>query len=243
MLGLDDAIAALGDGGSLLVVLAVATLLGLRHASDPDHLVAVSTLVAAEPDRPARRAARLGVSWAIGHATTLVVLGLPVVLFHRYLPARAQQAAEILVGLVIAALALRLLVRWRKAHLHAHTHAHGRLVHRHLHPHNDGGRTRHDHEHVLVRSSLQAYAVGLVHGVGGSAAVGVLLLASIESRLSATLALLLFVAASALSMALLSLGFGYVLAREPVRRRLQRLAPMLAALALAFGAWYALAAL
>ncbi|MDQ3876152.1 MAG: hypothetical protein M3322_11525 [Actinomycetota bacterium] len=243
MLGLDDAIAALGDGGSLLVVLAVAALLGLRHASDPDHLVAVSTLVAAEPDRPARRAARLGVSWGIGHATTLVVLGLPVVLFHRYLPERAQQAAEILVGLVIAALALRLLVRWRKARFHAHTHAHGRLVHRHLHPHSDGGRTRHDHEHVLVGSSLQAYAVGLVHGVGGSGAVGVLLLASIESRVSATLALLLFVAASALSMALLSLGLGYLLARAPVRRRLQRLAPVLAGLGLAFGAWYALAAL
>ena len=243
MFGLDDAITALGEGDSLAVVLVIAVLLGLRHAADPDHLVAVSTLVATEPDRPARRAAGLGLSWGVGHATTLVALGLPVVLFNRYLPQRAQQAAEVLVGLVIMALALRLLFRWRRARLHAHPHAHGGLVHRHLHRHSDEHVPRHDHEHVLVRSPVQGYAVGLVHGVGGSAAVGVLLLASIESRSSAALGLLLFVAASAVSMALLSAGVGYLLARGPVRRRFQRLAPVLGGLALAFGTWYALGAL
>ena len=85
--GLDQWVESLGRGGSPAVVLAVAVLLGLRHASDPDHLVAVSTLVAGDPHRPWRRASRLGLAWGLGHATTLVALGIPIVLFGRYLPA------------------------------------------------------------------------------------------------------------------------------------------------------------
>jgi high-affinity nickel permease len=101
--GLDELIAGFGDGGSLLVVVAVALLLGLRHAADPDHLVAVSALVATESRRPAR-STLLGAAWGGGHATTLIALGIPIVLFGRYLPEQLQRASEVLVGLVIAAL-------------------------------------------------------------------------------------------------------------------------------------------
>jgi hypothetical protein len=82
-----------------------------------------------------------------------------------------------------------------------------------------------------------------VHGAAGSAAVGVLLLAGIESQGVALLALAVFALGTALSMAVVSSGLGYVLGRAPVRRRLERLVPALAAASLAFGVWYALAAL
>ena len=84
MFGLDDWIAELAHGEALVAVLAVALLLGLRHASDPDHLAAVSTLIASEPEDGTRRAGRLGLAWGLGHATTLAAVraadrALPVV--------------------------------------------------------------------------------------------------------------------------------------------------------------------
>ena len=159
MLGLDERLAALSHGGSLWIVLAVAVLLGLRHATDPDHLAAVTTLVAGGRERAARRACELGLAWGLGHATTLFAFGLPIVLLNDYVPERVQQGAETAVGLVIVYLAVRLLRRWRRGdfHFHAHPHAHG------------------------ARTRAGAFAIGLAHGMGGSAGVGVLLLASIQS--------------------------------------------------------------
>jgi high-affinity nickel permease len=240
MFGLDQLIVALGHGGSPLVVLAVALLLGLRHASDPDHLVAVSTLVATEPASPVRRASRLGLAWGLGHATTLVALGVPIVLADRYVPDVVQRAAEALVGVVIVALAVRLLRRWHAGRFHAHEHRHAGVVHRHLHGHAE--RLAHEHDHVAPRTGPQAFGIGLVHGIGGSAGIGLLLLASIPDRTDALLALLLFAAATAASMSLLSLGAGYLLARPPVRRRFPSLVPVLGTCAAAFGVWYAVGA-
>ena len=245
MPGLDHAIAGLASGHTVLVVLAVALLLGLRHASDPDHLAAVSTLIASRPEDGTRQAGRLGIAWGLGHGTTLMAFGLPIVLFDSYLPAHVQQAAEFAVGLVIIGLAVRLLVGWRRGRYHAHPHQHGGLEHRHLHPH--GHNARHDHSHdtapLLGRSPRQAYAIGMVHGMGGSAGVGILLLAGIPDRAEAAAALGLFALAAAASMATLSSGFGYALTRGPVVRRMLALAPVLGGLTLLFGIWYALGAL
>jgi high-affinity nickel permease len=246
MLGLDGQLAQLAHGEALLLVLAVALLLGLRHASDPDHLAAVSTLIASEPEDGARRAGRLGLAWGMGHAATLGAFGLPVVLFGAYLPDGVQRAAEVLVGLVIMLLAARLLVRWRQGRFHAHPHRHGGAEHRHLHPHGAHA-TLHEHSHEpearLGRSPLQAFGIGLVHGMGGSAGVGVLLLATIPARGEAVAALVVFALGTAVSMALVSSAFGYLITRGPVLRRMLAFAPAMAVLTLAFGAWYALGAL
>lgn len=249
MFGIDQRVASLGEGDALLVVAAVAILLGLRHATDPDHLTAVSSLIAGDQERGARRAGQLGLSWGLGHATTLFALGLPIVLFGAYLPQRLQQLAEIAVGLLIMLLAGRLLVHWRSGGFHAHAHRHGELVHRHLHAHRGAvehrsraPEHRHEHESRLGRSPLQAYGIGLFHGVGGSAGVGVLLLASIPDHAVGVLALSLFALFTALSMAVASTAFGYALSRGPVVRRLAAVAPALGVGSLAFGAWYALAA-
>jgi ABC-type nickel/cobalt efflux system permease component RcnA len=244
MFGLDDLIADLAHGEALALVLAVALLLGLRHASDPDHLAAVSTLIASDPADGTRRAGRLGLAWGLGHALTLAVFGLPIVLFSAYLPDSAQRAAEALVGLMIMFLAARLLLRWRRGQFHAHLHRHGHIEHRHLHPHDAG--LRHDHTHApeatLGRSPLQAFGIGLVHGVGGSAGVGVLLLATIPGQAEAAAALIVLALGTGVSMAVMSGAFGYVITRGPVLRRVLALAPAMGVAALAFGCWYALGA-
>lgn len=217
MFGLDDQIANLGAGEAFLIVAIVAILLGLRHATDPDHLTAVSTLVAGDR-ADTRGAGRLGLAWGLGHATTLFAFGLPIVLYRSYLPETLQTAAETLIGLVIVALAARLLLRWRESR---------RGTDRHLH---------------AARSPLQAYGIGLVHGIGGSAGVGVLLLASIPDHVEAVAALGLFAAFTAVSMSLASTSFGWVLSRGAVQRSFVSVAPALGALSLAFGVWYSLGA-
>src|SRR5919202_2762113 len=84
------------------VILLVSLLLGLRHASDPDHLAAVTTLIASEEERKrVKKAGLMGLLWGLGHGTTLVILGLPLLLAGRYLPDAVQQAAETLIGVVI----------------------------------------------------------------------------------------------------------------------------------------------
>jgi high-affinity nickel permease len=217
--GLDHRIAGLSNGTTLLVVVAVSVLLGLRHASDPDHLTAVTTMIVSRRERAMRHAARLGLTWGLGHATSLFVFGLPVVLYSAYLPQPVQDAAETAVGGVIVALAVVLLVRWRRGafRLPPHTHPRG-------------------------RTAWQAYAIGLVHGMGGTAGVGLLLLTMIQSRALAIVALALFAACTAVSMTLLSAGFGVALSRKTVRRSFHRLAPALGIASLAFGVWYGLGA-
>jgi high-affinity nickel permease len=218
MFGLDDWLVHFSDGTTLLIVLAVAILLGLRHATDPDHLAAVTTLVA----NGRGGATRLGLTWGLGHASSLLLFGTPIVLWKANLPARVEQSAEVTIGLVIVALALSLLLRWRR------------------------GAFAHDHAHLRVpprRTPWQAYCIGLVHGVGGSGGIGVLLLAAIHSHAVALVALVLFASCTALSMAILSTGFGHVLERPRMQSAFARIVPGVGAFGLLFGAWYALGAL
>jgi high-affinity nickel permease len=242
MSGLDDLLGGLAHGAPLLVVVCVAVLLGLRHATDPDHLVAVTSLLAGDGQRRVRRAGLLGAAWGTGHALTLTAFGLPVVLYGRALPDHLREAAEVAVGLVICLLAARLLRRWRRGLFHVHAHAHeDGTVHRHVHSHR--GERLHRHGHVSPRSPATAFAIGILHGVGGSAGVGILLLASIPSRTVAAVCLVVFAVCTALSMAGLSTGIGYALTRRNLGQALQRLTPAFGVAGLAFGAWYAAAAL
>ena len=223
MFGLDEWIAGVSDEGSIAIVLLVATLLGLRHATDPDHLAAVSTLVVSGRERATRAAARLGAAWGIGHAVTLVAFGVPILLAERYLPDLVQRGAETTVAALIAFLAVRLLVRWRHGAFASSGAADG--VHRHP-----------------VRTASGAFGIGLVHGMGGSAGVGVLLLAAIPSRTLALVALVVLAVFTALSMTIVTTGFGAALSARRVSGAVATAAPALALSSLAFGLWYAAAA-
>lgn len=228
---------------SLGVILVVSLLLGLRHASDPDHLAAVTTIIASEEDREKiGKAGLLGLLWGLGHGTTLVLVGLPLVLLGRYLPEVVSRIAEVAIGLIIMLLAVRLLLRWRRGVFHVHTHTHGGETHRHVHSHAE--EESHEHAHDLPqRTPLSSYGVGIVHGIGGSGGLTLLLLSTITDKVQATGALMIFAAGTAVSMALLSTAFGLAIAGGPIGRNFERVAPVLGVLSMAFGAWYALGAL
>jgi high-affinity nickel permease len=199
-------------GAPLLVALGIACLLGLRHASDPDHLVAVSSLAA--DDRDASGAVRLGAWWGLGHAATLLVVGLPLVLLGSQLPAWLEGGAEKAVGVVIVLLAVRVLVRWMRG------------------PSRSG-----DHR---VRSAHQALGIGVLHGVAGSGAVVVLLMAQLPSESEAAIALVAFAPMSMLSMVVCTGGYAWAFTRPAVAPLYQSvLIPALGMFSLAFGGWYA----
>jgi high-affinity nickel permease len=230
---LDSLITGLFDGAPLLVALAIAFLLGLRHASDPDHLVAVTSLVAAE-DGDTREAARLGAWWGIGHAGALVVIGIPLIAFKAELPAWLESGAEKAIGALILVLATRVIYKWARGDYRATAHAHddGHRNRRHLSK-GDG------HRHVKVRTPAQALSIGLLHGLAGTGAVVLLLIAALPSRLEAGLALAVFAPMSIASMAALTAAFAWVLTRpiiEPVYRSI--LIPALGLFGVMFGAWY-----
>lgn len=244
--GIDGWIAALGGGGVTLGLLA-ALLLGLRHASDPDHVTAVATLVFSGRDHIRRRAAQLGLVWGLGHATTLVALGLPVVLFGPWLPDVVSRVAEFIVGVLIAVLALRLLLRWHRGYLHVHVHEHDgiRHVHPHMHEpapaasHPPPAAHRHRHAASLGRSPLEAYGIGLAHGIGGSAGAGVLLVAAAPTPTLRVASLLVFAGGTAISMAAMSALVGHGLSTGVLGSRLQRLVPVIGVSSGLFGIWYA----
>ena len=232
-------------GGSSLSVLLMAGLLGLRHATDPDHIAAVSTLVLGRTDG-AGRARTLGMAWGLGHGTTLFLLGLPIVLFRRHLPPAIHQAAELAIAAIIVGLAVRLIIRWRRGYFHVHPHSHDGVPHAHPHLH-EHPRTathpeRHGHRHVeaIGRSPRAAFAIGLVHGVGGSAGAGILLVSAAPSAAAGVMALLLFALGTTVSMTALTWLLGALLTRGPGPGRVRWLIPALGVLSLCFGIWYGL---
>jgi ABC-type nickel/cobalt efflux system permease component RcnA len=248
MFGLDEFILRLGGSGVMAFIVAI--LLGLRHATDPDHLTAVSSLFLAHERGGPRQATILGLTWGLGHAATLFAFGLPVVLLRRLLPDSIQRAAEATIGLVIVGLAVRLLLRWRRGYFHVHPHSHGSLrhAHPHAHEHSQGLGAHpvhhaHSHADALGRTPLAAFGIGMLHGFGGSAGVGILLVGAVPGQTQAVLGLVLFAGATAVSMALVSAAFGYALTSSVARRRLTDLVPVLGAASLLFGVWYSLGAL
>lgn len=228
------------DSPNPWVSIGLALLLGLRHAADPDHIVAVSTLVAGGERSPSRAAARLGGLWGVGHALALVVLGFPVVIAHAALPEFVQRLAESAIGAIIALLAIRLLIRWRRGGYHVHAHEHQGRDHTHFHTH--AASQDHQHVHVEPRTPLQAFLIGVTHGIGGSAAVAVLLLGSLPNRAWAVAALAIFAAGTAASMGLLSGAWGWLLGTRAIRRRFRLAVLPLGLFGLVFGILYAAAA-
>jgi ABC-type nickel/cobalt efflux system permease component RcnA len=234
----DRFLTGLFAGAPLLVALGIAFLLGLRHASDPDHLVAVTSLVAAD-DGDTRRAARLGAWWGVGHAAALVTVGVPLIVFKTELPGWLESAAEKAIGVVILALAARVILKWARGDYRACAHTHGEPdghdMRRHLRRGEDSS-----HRHVQVRTRSQALWIGLLHGLAGTGAVVLLLIAVLPSRLEAALALGVFAPMSIVSMAGCTAAFAWLLTRpiiEPVYRAV--LIPGLGVFGVMFGLWYA----
>lgn len=180
------------------------SLLGMRHALEPDHLAAVSTLVTRE--RNGVKAALLGVCWGLGHTAGLIVVGAVLIILRAELPARIADIFEMLVAIMLIVLGtravLQALQQGQPSHLHRHTFA----VHRH------SGLPAHVHigTWTLARRPL---LIGAIHGLAGSGALTALVLTTLPSTAARLSYMALFGLGSTLGMAVLSGLLGWPLAR------------------------------
>lgn len=193
----------------------VGLLLGMRHALEPDHLAAISTLVA---DRPSRfRGAFLGAFWGVGHTASLFAVGLVVAVFNTQMPARLAVLFELGVAIMLIGLGIRAMRRaYREGSRGAPLdHSHGSHSHRHHGPA--------DHMHVggwtLARRPL---LIGLVHGLAGSGALTALVVSNLPDVSARLLYIVLFGLGSIVGMAALSGLVGWPLVRLSHNRRALR---------------------
>ena len=197
---------------------ALGSLLGMRHALEPDHLTAVSTLMTSSTgERSSARAAMLGAAWGVGHTLSLLVTGVVLVVLRAEMPARVADLFELFVAIMLVALGIRAIaVAMRQGPLGpAHTHHHGGVVHSHaaVTPHVHLGRW------TLARRPL---LVGAVHGLAGSGALTALVLATLTSTTARITYMALFGFGSTLGMAALSGLLGWPMAKIGANRSMMR---------------------
>jgi hypothetical protein len=217
-----------------LTTLGLGLLLGLTHAFDSDHLIAVSTIVAR--DRSLWRSAGVGLSWGVGHTLTLLLAGLIVLGFKIDIPTPVELSLECMVGVILVGLGVSTLYACRRKKLHAHSHAHGEAVHTHFHTHAETA--AHTHVHPL-RLGLRPLLIGMVHGLAGSAALMLLVLTAIPSPTLGLFYIGLFGCGSILGMGTISLlmGFCFSLATHRFEELNRMVRVTVGAVSTAFGGW------
>jgi hypothetical protein len=196
------------------------SLVGIRHALEPDHLAAVTTLITHEPS--GRRAVLLGACWGVGHTLSLIAAGTVLIGLRAGMPASAAAGFELLVAVMLIVLGVRAVSRACREGSRGPTrlHRHGRLVHTHA------GVPAHLHlaGWTIARRPL---LVGAVHGLAGSGTLAALVLTALPSTAARITYLVLFGVGSTLGMAALSGLLGWPLARLSQHRLLARTVSLL----------------
>jgi ABC-type nickel/cobalt efflux system permease component RcnA len=216
---------------NLLTVIGVGFLLGIRHATDPDHVIAVTTIVSRQ--RSIRHAGLIGILWGVGHTITILLVGAAIILFNLAIPPRIGLAMELAVGLMLILLGVLNLTgvtRWIThrftpsqhpegiIHSHVHIHADGGEAHAHIHGHNPEVHVHLDQEpegalqkalaRVGLYQLLRPLAIGIVHGLAGSAAVALLVLTTVRDPRWAIVYLLVFGVGTIAGMMLITMMIG-----------------------------------
>jgi hypothetical protein len=212
-----------------LTVLGVGFLLGIRHATDPDHVIAVSTIVSRQ--RSMRHAGLIGMLWGLGHTITISFVGAAIILFNLVIPPRIGLTMDLAVGLMLILLGVLNLTgvtqwvtdRFTPAHshegvIHSHTHRHGQNAHVHIHGHNPEVHLHLEQkpegafQKALARIGMYQFvrplAVGIVHGLAGSAAVALLVLTTIRDPRWSVVYLLVFGVGTIAGMMLITMIIG-----------------------------------
>jgi ABC-type nickel/cobalt efflux system permease component RcnA len=186
---------------SLFAAFGLGLLLGIQHALDPDHLIAVSTIVSEQ--RNFKWASLIGAFWGLGHTTTLFIVGMLVIGLRVTIPPRLGSGLELLVALMLVILGVNVLRKsFGAERVHLHTHSHNPETHTHFHVH-DNPKQDHGHGHPF-KAMRRPFIVGMVHGLAGSAALMLLVLSTIESPFGGLLYIVIFGLGSVGGMLLLS---------------------------------------
>ena len=199
---MEEQLAELG----LFAALVLGIVLGLRHALDPDHVVAVSTIVSEY--RNPLRSFWVGISWGLGHTTTLFLAGIVIIALRLTIPERLALFLEFGVGIMLVGLGVQVIYSYRKKKVHQHAHGHEEDAHTHFHSHAEIPARSPEHHGVRGVGKpffrKKSYFIGTIQGLAGSAALTLLVLASIDSPLAGIGYILLFGLGSVLSMGVMT---------------------------------------
>jgi High-affinity nickel-transport protein len=239
-------------------IIALGFFLGMRHATDQDHVIAVTTIVTRE--QQISKSAWIGAFWGLGHTITIFLVGTAIILFDIVIPPRIGLSMELAVGLMLILLGIINVVAFFRnvptassaaasPTVHSHAHSHGDYVHTHSHTH---GPLDHAHNQNPVAwldcmfSGFKAYRpirplmIGIVHGLAGSAAVALLVLATIRDPRWAIAYLLVFGIGTIAGMMVITMSIASTFHWARGRQKfLQRLAMASGILSLGFGAFVA----
>jgi ABC-type nickel/cobalt efflux system permease component RcnA len=247
----------------LFSILAVGFFLGMRHATDPDHVIAVTTIVSNQ--RNSMRAALIGAFWGVGHTVTIFVVGAGIILFNLVIPVRVGLSMELSVAVMLIILGLVNVAGFlhsmpaasthshdKERVVHSHPHSHGDYIHNHPHGHRPEAHPHSpDHtplawlDRVFGRISfyqyLRPFVVGVVHGLAGSAAVALLVLTTIRNVHWAIAYLLIFGVGTIAGMMLItmSIASAFTMLGKGRQRFSRRLALASGLLSLCFGLFVA----
>src|SRR5262245_20185457 len=230
---------------SALTVLIIGFTLGLKHATEVDHVVAISTIVSEHKN--VFRSAIVGALWGAGHTASLLVVGAIALLLRIAIPEKVSGWLEFGVALMIIALGISALCRaLRKGtQFHVHEHSHDGLQHKHIHFHEN--EKKHEpssvsrHSHTVSRVGVKPLLIGTMHGLAGSGALTLLVLTQISSSWIGFLYLAIFGIGSVAGMVLMSglLGLPFALTSGNLTKIHRQLQTVAAALSICFGIWYA----
>src|SRR5437763_6436367 len=203
--------------GMFLSVLGLGFVLGLKHALDPDHMVAVSTIVS--ESKSVKRSSLVGILWGVGQTMSLLCAGIVVIALKVQISERVALWMEFAVALMLIFLGLKAMMKslrgWK---LHRHRHTHDGSTHAHLHLHREGDEQAHRHRH-LIGVGARPFFVGMVHGMAGSAALTLLVLATRPSALAGLIYIAVFGLGSVGGMLIMSslISLPFVLTKKYFR--------------------------
>jgi ABC-type nickel/cobalt efflux system permease component RcnA len=230
---------------STLAVLGIGLVFGLKHATEVDHVVAVSTIVSQHKN--VLHSALVGALWGAGHTASLLIIAVIVLSLRIAIPERVSGWLELGVAVMIVGLgisALRRALR-KNASVHVHQHSHDGLSHTHVHFHEN--QTRHalashtHHSHAVARLGWKPALIGMMHGLAGSGALTLLVLTQISSSLIGFLYIATFGVGSIMGMLLMSalIGLPFALTSRKLTHLHQGIQTLAAILSIGFGIWYA----
>jgi ABC-type nickel/cobalt efflux system permease component RcnA len=231
------------DSLNTFAVLGIGLMFGLKHATEVDHIVAVSTIVSQH--RSVLRSALVGALWGAGHTAALLITGLIVLSLRVAIPQWVSNWLEFGVALMI--IGLGSVALWRalckRSDVHVHKHSHDGLSHVHIHFHEKN--TRHSderkHTHAVSAIGIKPVLIGTMHGLAGSGALTLLVLTQIKSASVGFLYLTIFGMGSVIGMLLMSglIGLPFALTSRNLSGIHHSLQTVAAGLSIAFGLWYA----
>ncbi|ULT56596.1 sulfite exporter TauE/SafE family protein [Neobacillus drentensis] len=219
---------------SFLSILALGFVLGIKHAIEPDHVIAVSTI--ASQSKKLVKSTLAGVFWGIGHTATLFIIGIILILMKGEIPEKWAMSLEFLVGIMLVYLGLTTIRSFKD--IHVHQHGHDGDHHKHVHSHVNNGQHQHQHQHQNV-SYLKSLFIGLVHGLAGSGAMVLLTMSTVKSVWEAAVYILIFGVGTILGMlfftTIIGIPFVFSAKKQVLNQTLTRLTGVIS---VAFGIYY-----